>query len=566
MALSGKTIVFTGTLKIKRDEAKQMVQDAGGRVTKSVSLKTTALVAGMGCGSSLTKAKKLGIEIWTQDMFFDALAPKSKKARMLKKKANAKVKKKRSSKEMKFDDEEPSPKKRKGAYKRGKPKLKAISNKSAIGGKEVEFEEKKEPENKKKKMRVGPRPDRLIPFADKWTVDRDYNVNLNQTNIGPNNNKFYIIQLLEDSIGYALWTRWGRVGYAGQSSLKRSPNYEAGIKQFEKTFKNKTKNSWHRRDNFVKVKGKYTIVEIEETQGDGGDDESPIGKLSESQIAKGQDVLAEIEDALDKGKGYSIFEELSSKFFTLIPTVFGFCRPVPITTIDMLRENEERLKFYLRMGFEELEEANLDPISGVADLRLPKTLKAATSNVCTYGEIKASEKKGRELAKKQAGDPKEEMGDELYASIMLYTSNAIYRSLNKVLRDKDRRGVKKYFKYLRLFLEAMNRLPAQQTSLFRGISVDLHDQYKVGSIVTWWGVSSCTSEEEVARNFTNGCGGKCTFFTLDVKSACDISCISFYGNEKESLLAPGTQLKVKSNKRNGKITEIELEEIGRVVC
>ena len=47
------------------------------------------------------------------------------------------------------------------------------------------------------------------------------------------------------------------------------------------------------------------------------------------------------------------------------------------------------------------------------------------------------------------------MGKELYAAILLYTGNSIYASLNKVLRAEDRRAAKKYFSYLRLFLEAM---------------------------------------------------------------------------------------------------------------
>lgn len=58
-----------------------------------------------------------------------------------------------------------------------------------------------------------------------------------------------------------------------------------------------------------------------------------------------------------------------------------------------------------------------------------------------------------------------------------------------------------------------------------------------------------------------GCGGKCTLLTLDTKTACDISSITFYSNEKESLLAPGTQLKVKSCKINGNVSEIHLEEV-----
>lgn len=42
-------------------------------------------------------------------------------------------------------------------------------------------------------------------------VHADYDCTLNQTNIGSNNNKFYIIQLLEDGGRFACWNRWGRV-------------------------------------------------------------------------------------------------------------------------------------------------------------------------------------------------------------------------------------------------------------------------------------------------------------------------------------------------------------------
>lgn len=60
--LSGKTFVITGTLPtLKRDEAKQLIQKAGGKVTDSVSKKTNYLVAGEEAGSKLEKAQQLGI-------------------------------------------------------------------------------------------------------------------------------------------------------------------------------------------------------------------------------------------------------------------------------------------------------------------------------------------------------------------------------------------------------------------------------------------------------------------------------------------------------------------------
>ncbi|HBB36124.1 MAG TPA: DNA ligase [Cyanobacteria bacterium UBA8803] len=61
--LSGKTFVITGTLPtLKRDEAKELIQNAGGKVTNSVSSKTDYLVVGEDAGSKFAKAQDLGIK------------------------------------------------------------------------------------------------------------------------------------------------------------------------------------------------------------------------------------------------------------------------------------------------------------------------------------------------------------------------------------------------------------------------------------------------------------------------------------------------------------------------
>jgi DNA ligase (NAD+) len=62
--LAGKTFVLTGTLAhFTRDEAKKMIEDAGGKVTGSVSKKTDYVVAGADAGSKLEKAKELGVKV-----------------------------------------------------------------------------------------------------------------------------------------------------------------------------------------------------------------------------------------------------------------------------------------------------------------------------------------------------------------------------------------------------------------------------------------------------------------------------------------------------------------------
>ena len=62
--LAGKTFVLTGTLAhYTRDEAKKLIEDAGGKVTGSVSKKTDYVVAGSDAGSKLDKAKELGVAV-----------------------------------------------------------------------------------------------------------------------------------------------------------------------------------------------------------------------------------------------------------------------------------------------------------------------------------------------------------------------------------------------------------------------------------------------------------------------------------------------------------------------
>ena len=73
--LAGKTLVLTGTLPtLKRDEAKAMIEAAGGKVSGSVSKKTDFVVAGEEAGSKLEKALELGVPVLDEIEFLKLLS------------------------------------------------------------------------------------------------------------------------------------------------------------------------------------------------------------------------------------------------------------------------------------------------------------------------------------------------------------------------------------------------------------------------------------------------------------------------------------------------------------
>ena len=67
--LKGTTWVLTGTLSIPREEAAEVIRLGGGKVSGSVSAKTTYLLAGEEAGSKLEKAQKLGVKVLSEEEF-----------------------------------------------------------------------------------------------------------------------------------------------------------------------------------------------------------------------------------------------------------------------------------------------------------------------------------------------------------------------------------------------------------------------------------------------------------------------------------------------------------------
>lgn len=222
----------------------------------------------------------------------------------------------------------------------------------------------------------------LDPYAKNknGSVYLDYSCTLNMTDLKDNKNKFYIMQIVQTGNTYTLMKRYGRIGEKGVIKFSDGSSPEYLISDFECTFKDKTKNNWDNRKNFVPAKGKYLLCDI-----DYGDDvkkvavpkqtnyppchldeqvqhflmlvsdrnlmeesllrleidpkKMPLGKISQSQLQKAYGYLKQIQKLIKlKIVSEDQLMDLSSGFYSLIPCVSQsrVSRLPSISTNDML--------------------------------------------------------------------------------------------------------------------------------------------------------------------------------------------------------------------------------------
>ncbi|CAF3031473.1 unnamed protein product [Rotaria sp. Silwood2] len=173
------------------------------------------------------------------------------------------------------------------------------------------------------------------------------------------------------------------------------------------------------------------------------------------------------------------------------------------------------------------------------------------------------------IAKQRCKEPADGLTPDESASIMLYTMSwqpldkCLYAVLNDILRSKDRQNLKPWLPYLKLFLTALSRLPSQHQFVYRGIKLDLSQQYKKSDTVIWWGFSSCTTAIDVlqSEHFLGNTGTR-TIFAIECDSGKDIREHSCYSNENEVLLPAATQFRVVACLNQGHdLYMIQLKEI-----
>lgn len=183
---------------------------------------------------------------------------------------------------------------------------------------------------------------------------------LNLSNIGYNNNKFYIVQVLKKVSNYFLFTRWGRVGDVGQFSLKNcGSKVSTALSAYSAKLSNKvgkgycpididysseddkktksninpnkkmeedSKTSKHGQSVSQLIRLMYDMEMVQNVMAENGYDakKMPLGKLSIEAIRKAYSILGDLSKELSKKKkNSSKIQELNNQFFTQIPHNIG---------------------------------------------------------------------------------------------------------------------------------------------------------------------------------------------------------------------------------------------------
>jgi hypothetical protein len=222
-----------------------------------------------------------------------------------------------------------------------------------------------------------------------------------------------------------------------------------------------------------------------------------------------------------------------------------------------LKEQQKKLpKKYVKSGINRFLDDNeeprkrLSPLKGFKDqplLSLEESLQQITHiipDLQTYIDI----------AMRESKDPTDGLTQNELAAIQIYTmrfseeQNSIYLLLNQDLRSESRNGLKKWFPYLKLFLQALNKLPSYTGTVWRGARVDTTQQYKVGQTGIWWGASSATITTSILeRSDFMGQNGSRTLFSIECVNGKCIEKYSYFHSEGEVLLLPGFSYEVTSH-------------------
>jgi hypothetical protein len=207
----------------------------------------------------------------------------------------------------------------------------------------------------------------------------------------------------------------------------------------------------------------------------------------------------------------------------------------------------------------------LPPIKGFEEFELVSLEKSVESLISIVPEIDQMVY----IVKQNCLNPQDKLTPDESASIMLYSlewssrDKSFYFILNKTLRSENRQLLKPWFFYLRLFIHSLSKLPSFNQTIYRGIKMDLMNDYPIDKTFVWWAFSSCTDSVGTLQNEAFfGQTGKRTLFAIECSTGKNICNHSMFPTENEVLLVAARQFKVVSHLNAGNdLHIIQIKEI-----
>ncbi|CAF1417801.1 unnamed protein product [Adineta ricciae] len=211
---------------------------------------------------------------------------------------------------------------------------------------------------------------------------------------------------------------------------------------------------------------------------------------------------------------------------------------------------------FVDKAFSKLQQANSSPIFGYEDSPLQtleesvKELVPFVSNITDYVATAKNECKRHSFL----------LTLDESAAILLYTMpKPFFSLLNESLRAENRDALKPWFPFLKLFMTALRKLPSTDKTIWRGVGGNVSMVFRDGDVHIWWSVNSCSTDLRVVKQYLDDMG---TLFAIDPVHGKDISEFSYFPEEHEVILMPGTHVRVKTALDNSenRFAIIQLEE------
>ena len=206
---------------------------------------------------------------------------------------------------------------------------------------------------------------------------------------------------------------------------------------------------------------------------------------------------------------------------------------------------------------QEFQKVNHNSISGYEDSPLLTLEQSVEKLTPIIPDLKASVA----IAKKECRRSSNLLTPDESAAIYLYTMPTCFFSrLNQTLRAENRRALKPWFGFLKLFISALKKIPPIDGTFWRAVSGDVGSIFDNEDEHIWWNFNSCSKKPSIVQYYVGSSG---TLFAIQTLDARDITEFSAIPIEQEVVLMPGTRLRAKCKplKRPDGFLILHLEDI-----